>query len=146
MYVLDTNTVKAVLRNPTPYLEQQLNSHVSEVFISIIVAEEMIRGVMATLNENMRRPVVTRHYDFLRRLIADLSLFPVLGYDDTAEEIYQGFTPTVKRIGLRDCRIAASAMAQRPEPFIVVTRNLDDFRAIGAPCESWIDPPENSRG
>lgn len=142
MYVLDTNTVKAVLRNPTPYLEEQIKSFPGQVFISVVVAEEMIRGVLSQLNQNMHKPEVVRHYSFLQRLIADLSLFPVLAYDDASETLFRSFRPSVTRIGLRDCRIAASAMTQQPVAFTVVTRNLDDFRAIGARCTNWIDAPE----
>lgn len=142
MYVLDTNTVKAVLRNPTAYLEEQIKRFPGQVFVSVVVAEEMIRGVMNQLNQNMRRPEVVQHYNFLRRLVSDLNLFPVLPYDDAAEAVYQAFSPAIKRIGLRDCRIAASAMTQRPEQFTVVTRNLNHFQAIGARCVNWIDAPE----
>ena len=138
MYVLDTNTVQAVLRNPTPYLEERLIHHQDRVLVSIIVVEEMVRGVLSTLNENMRRPQVTRHYEFLRRLMSDLTALPILEYDNAAEAIYQDFPPAVKRIGLRDCRIAASAMSRQ---YIVVTRNIEDFRNIGVPCENWIDEP-----
>ena len=144
MYVLDTNTIKAVLRNPTPYLTERINAVPDQIFVSIVVAEEMIRGVLKTLHENQHRPEVTRQYDFLRRLIADLGLFPVLPYDDAAEAIYQGFPPHIKRVGLRDCRIAASAMARQPEQFTVITRDLDDFRSIGAQCENWIDRPTSN--
>jgi hypothetical protein len=41
---------------------------------------------------------------------------------------------SVKRIGPQDCRIAAQALAHG---LIVITRNLRDFNAIGAPCEDW---------
>lgn len=141
MYILDNNTVKAILRNPTPYLENQVKRFSSQVFTSIVVAEEMLRGAMGTLNANMRRPEVVQHYDFLLRIITDLNKFPIVPYDARAEALYQEFSAEIKRVGLRDCRIAASAMTQTPEQFIVVTRNLDDFRVIGARCENWIDEP-----
>ena len=101
----------------------------------------MIKGVLKQLSQNLHTPEITRHYDFLHRLIADLNVFPVLRYTDAAESIYQGFTPAVKRVGLRDCRIAASAMAQQPEQFTVVTRNISDFEKIGSRCVNWIDEP-----
>jgi predicted nucleic acid-binding protein len=144
VYVLDNNTVRAVLRNPTAYLEEQIRQYPGQVFISVVVVEEMIRGVMSELNRNMRRPEIVQHYNFLRSLVADLNLFPILPYDAVAEELFQSFSPAIKRVGLRDCRIAASAMTQRPEQFIVVTRNLDDFQAIGARCVNWIDRPTNN--
>jgi len=140
-YVLDNDTVRALLHHPTPYLEEQIRQHPGQLFLSVVVAEEMVHGVMSQLNQNMRRPEVVRHYNFLRNLVADLNLFPILPYDENAEALYQSFPPAIKRVGLRDCRIAASAMTQQPEQFTVVTRNLEDFRAIGANCVNWIDAP-----
>lgn len=139
MYILDTNTIKAILRNPTPYLQRRITSTRYELlYISVVVAHEMIRGVLEGLSKNERTPLVTRHYDFLRNVIGDVSRFQILPYDDEAERIFQAFPPAVKRIGTKDCRIAASALSRN---FTVITRNTDDFQQTGARCENWIDEP-----
>jgi predicted nucleic acid-binding protein len=100
----------------------------------------MIKGALAKLQENRKKPEVVQYYNFLQNLITDLALFQILPYDAAAEAAYQAFVPAIKRIGLADCRIAASALSRSPE-FTVVSRNLSDFGAIGAKCENWIDPP-----
>ena len=139
MYILDTNTVKVILRNPTPYLQRRVTSIRYELlYISVVVAHEMIIGVLRRLSENERTRQVTRHYEFLRNVIGDINRFQILPYDDEAERIFQAFPPAVKRIGTRDCRIAASALSHN---FIVITRNSDDFELTGARHENWIDEP-----
>ena len=139
MYILDTNTIKAILRNPTPYLLRRITSTQYELlYISVVVAHEMIRGVIAELSKNERTPLVTRHYEFLRNVIGDVNRFQILPYDDKAERIFQEFPPAVKRVGLRDCRVAASALSR---DFTVITRNIGDFEQTGARCENWIDEP-----
>ncbi|HYN24972.1 MAG TPA: hypothetical protein VES69_07990 [Pyrinomonadaceae bacterium] len=141
MYLLDTNTVNLVLRNPTPYLQARITAvPATEIYISVVGVEEILKGVLGPLHANRKTPAVTRHYSFLKTLIGDLCVFQVLAYDEAAEAIYQGFSATVRRVGLADCRIAASAMAQNPQ-YTVITRNLSDFRTTGALCENWIDPP-----
>ena len=139
MYILDTNTVEAILRNPTPYLQRRITSTRYELlYISVIVAHEMIRGVLVELSKNERSRHVSRHYEFLRNVIGDISRFQILLYDDEAERIFQAFPPAVKRIGIKDCRIAASALSRN---FTVITRNGDDFEQTGARYENWVDQP-----
>lgn len=139
MYILDTNTVRAILRNPTPYLQQRITSTRYELlYISVVVAHEMLKGVLEGLSKNERTRDATRHYEFLRNVIGDVNRFQILPYDDEAERIFQAFPPATKRIGTKDCRIAASALSRG---FIVVTRNLEDFRLTGVRCENWIDLP-----
>ncbi len=61
-------------------------------------------------------------------------LLPILAYSAQADVIFHSFPASVIRIGAQDCRIAAQALAH---DLIVVTRNLRDFEAIGAPCADW---------
>ena len=77
--------------------------------------------------------LVQAHRDFAEAL-EDIQTFPVFVFSDEAEAVYKMFTPAILRVGAQDCRIAAQAIAHG---LIVVTRNLRDFQAIGAPCEEW---------
>ena len=139
MYILDSDTLRAILRHPTPYLHRRVTSTpIGDLYISVIVAHEMLTGVLAELSRNERTRHVTRHYDFLRELFSDLCRFQILPYDDDAERIFQAFPPVVKRIGTKDCRIAASALSHR---YTVITRNSEHFEQTGARHENWIDEP-----
>ena len=51
------------------------------------------------------------------------------------EDLYQSWSPAVKRLGTRDCRIAATALVHG---FTVVTCNLSHSRPIpGIRAEDW---------
>ena len=130
MFILDSDTLRAILRHPTPYLQRRITSTpFADLYISVIVAHEMVKGILAELSKNEQTRHVTRHYDFLRNVFSDLNKFQILPYDDEAERIFQTFPPATRRIGLRDCRIAASALSRN---FVVITRNLRDFERAGA--------------
>jgi predicted nucleic acid-binding protein len=66
--------------------------------------------------------------------LSDLRLLPILPYSDEADAIFRTFSAATIRRGPQDARIAAQAIAHG---MTVVTRNLGDFTAIGAPCEDW---------
>ena len=143
MYILDTNTVSAILRTESPHLRRRITATPYEqLYISIIVAHEMISDVLGQLNQNERTRHVTRHYEFFRSVIDDVNRFQILPYDDAAETIFQNMPAEVKRVGTRDCRIAASASSRG---FTVVTNNVGDFSNIQAACgvrfEDWTARP-----
>ncbi len=66
--------------------------------------------------------------------LQDMAPFPILAFSREAESVFDTFPPAIRRVGSQDCRLAAQAMAHN---LVVVTRNLRDFEAIGAPCEDW---------
>jgi predicted nucleic acid-binding protein len=121
----DANTVRRVSENPT------------SLWLSSVAAEELLVGQMNGINR-ARSPrtslsLAQAHRNFAQAL-EDIRLLPLLVYSDEAEQVFQSFPASIKRIGPQDCRIAAQAIAHG---LIVVTRNLRDFTAIGAPCEDW---------
>jgi tRNA(fMet)-specific endonuclease VapC len=94
------------------------------VFLSSVAVEEVLGGFMANLNRarSGKFPIsVSEAHD---DLISTLE----------AEVVFQSFAKSVTRIGTQDCRIAAQAIAHQ---LTVVTRNLQDFQRIGAPCVDW---------
>lgn len=136
MYLLDNNTFRNFI-NDEPNTVRRLAECQENVFLSSVAAEEILTGVISGINRarssrnSLSLPQV---HKYLAETIQDIHLFSLLTYSDEAESIYQTFTPAILRIGLQDCRIAAQAMAHG---MIVITRNLRDFQAIGAPCEDW---------
>jgi tRNA(fMet)-specific endonuclease VapC len=76
---------------------------------------------------------VQAHEDFAKAL-ADIQVLPLFVYSLEADRVFQTFPVSVLRIGSQGCRIAAQAIAH---DLTIVTRNLRDFKAIGAPCEDW---------
>src|SRR5689334_12632365 len=87
----------------------------------------MMRGALDVVKREERIGKLARGYDFLLRVSTDLTRYPILPFDKVAEEIYQAMPALVKRIGARDCQIAAIAIALG---FTVVSRNTRDFQRI----------------
>ena len=136
MYLLDTNTLKLVVEGNENVL-QKVRQHLDKIWVSSVVAEEFLVVFMSGLNR-ARSPrnslsLPRAHEDFTQAL-EDLRIFPVFVYSNEAHAIYQTFAPALLRTGSQDCRIAAQAIAHE---MTVVTRNLRDFQAIGAPREDW---------
>lgn len=136
MYLLDTNTLKLAIEGDESVV-QKAQQNLNRIWISSVVAEEFLVVFMGGLNR-ARSPrnslsLPRAHEDFAQAL-EDLRIFPLFLYTPEAEAIYQTFSPAILRIGAQDCRIAAQAMAHG---MTVITRNLRDFQAIGAPCEDW---------
>lgn len=136
MYLLDTNLFEMFLLGDESVM-RQVRENASRIWLSSVAAEEFLVSRMNALNR-ARSPRTSlslprAHEDFVQAL-AVLQAFPVFTYSEAAEEIYKTFPPGLIRIGSQDCRIAAQAMAH---DLTVVTRNLQDFVKIGAPCEDW---------
>lgn len=136
MYLIDNNTLKLFLAEDENTV-RRVKQHFSDIWVSSVTAEEWLVAYMNGLNR-ARSPrnslsLPRAHQDFTQAL-EDLRIFPVFVYSTEAHAVYQTFAPTILRIGSQDCRIAAQAMAHE---MTVVTRNLRDFQAIGAPCEDW---------
>ncbi len=130
LYLLDTNIVSDLVRNPFGMVRQHLD-HVGSgnVFTSVIVAAELHFGVAKKASQKLRRRVldafefvpvwpmpigVAEHYGSLR---ADLEL--------------RG-----QPIGANDMWIAAHALA---EDAVLVSNNIREFSRInGLKVENWM--------
>lgn len=130
LYLLDTNIVSDLVRNPFGMIRQHVD-HVGSgnVFTSVIVAAELHFGIAKKASQKLRRRVldafefvpvwpmpivVAEHYGLLR---ADLEL--------------RGLP-----IGANDMWIAAHALA---EDAVLVSNNIREFSRInGLKVENWM--------
>jgi tRNA(fMet)-specific endonuclease VapC len=136
-YLLDTNIVSDLARNPQGAIAQRIAVVGSDcVAISIIVAAE-IRFGLAKLG---KPPVAQRLVSNVAQILAEL---PVLAFESPADEHYgdvrlhleQAGTP----IGANDLLIAAHARAMG---LILVTNNEREFARVPAlTIENWLTPP-----
>ena len=137
MFLLDNNTFKLLVAGDEEIVTR-VGENAGQIFLSSIACEEALVWHLNTINR-ARAPrtalsLPRAHEDFVQTLNS-FKLLPILAYSDEADAIYKTFPASVIRIGSQDCRIAAQAMAHG---LTVITRNLSDFEAIGAPCEDWI--------
>ena len=103
-----------------------------DIWLPAIVVEEQFRGRMAFLNslnpkrkaDSLKLPLA---YDLLLQTWRQLANYQVLPYTAEMEDLYQSWPAAVKRVGTRDCRIAATAIVLG---FTVITCNGGDYRPI----------------
>ncbi|HEU4387977.1 MAG TPA: type II toxin-antitoxin system VapC family toxin [Blastocatellia bacterium] len=133
--ILDTNVLRAVFREAGKYplLESRIkHTPYEQLYISIVSVEEVLRGTLELFRRHERD--LPAAYRFIQNVLLDLARFQIISFDEHDDRKYQAMPPGVRRHGKRDCRIAASALARG---YKVITRNLDDFKAIGVDCEDW---------
>lgn len=128
-FMLDTNIVSAIVRDPRgKVLQRLLEVGEENVFISIITHGEIWYGVRKNWSEALAKKVsaVTR-----RLYVAPLSLPSDQRYAEVRLALRQG-----KNIGQNDLWIAAHALALDA---ILVTNNESEFsRVPGLKVENWL--------
>jgi tRNA(fMet)-specific endonuclease VapC len=127
-YLLDTNAVIAMLRDPaSPPASRVRKERVGDVAISAIVAHELFYG--AFKSQRAARNVA----------LVDALQFPVIEFDREdarqAGEIRAFLTARGMTIGPYDLLIAGQAVARN---MILITHNTAEFgRAPGLRIEDW---------
>lgn len=131
LYMLDTNIVSALIRQPDGSVQVRLSSiGEASVCISAIVASELRFGAARKKSERLTRQVE----DVLTRLL-------VVAYDDPATIVYGQMRTALEErgtlIGSNDLFIAAHA---RSLGLTLVTDNIREFsRVDGLKLENWLE-------
>ncbi len=129
-YLLDTNIVSDLVRNPHGPIAQQIRKvGEAEVCTSIIVAAELRYGIAKKGSPRLAA-----------QLEAVLSALEVLPFDAPADRTYgllrARLEQSGKLIGANDLLIAAHAIALGR---VLVTDNEREFaRVDGLSCENWL--------
>jgi len=128
-YMLDTNIVSELIRNPAGPAAQRARAAGSAVCVSVIVAAELRYGCAKKGSAQL-----------LRKIEEFLSEVPVLPFDVPAEAEYGGIRAELEAagtpIGSNDLLIAAHAHALGAT---VVTGNIGEFRRVnGLNVENWL--------
>lgn len=131
-FVLDTDIFSLSVRND-PQVIQRIIEYDGLIFLSAVALRETLKGALAAIADaesptpRFRNITVADTYDLLIGLVARATQFPILPYTNTAEAIFQQLPKNIQRVGPRDCRIAASAVASG---MTVVTANTRHFEQI----------------
>jgi tRNA(fMet)-specific endonuclease VapC len=135
LYVLDTDHLSLNLRGHSKIRERLALISPDDIAITIITAEEQLRGRLAQVRKAATGEARTQAYRFLRKAITDLAKVNILDYDATSESVYQELKQQRLRCGSQDLRIAAVTLANHA---ILVTRNHTDFNQVPAlKLEDW---------
>ncbi len=130
-YLLDTNIVSDLVRNPQGRVAGRIAEIGEEaVYTSIIVASELRFG--ATKKNSLR---------LVNQVECILAALVVLPFDEPADREYAKLRTVLecsgKTIGPNDMLIAAHALANQS---VLVTANLDEFsRVNGLEVENWLE-------
>jgi tRNA(fMet)-specific endonuclease VapC len=103
--------------------------------ISIVTVEESLRGRLAHLARAPDGPARISRYGYLRgtiQVFCDLAIVP---YDQAAEDQFQQLVGLRLRVGTRDLKIAAIALANN---LTLLSRNKRDFGQVpGLRLDDW---------
>jgi tRNA(fMet)-specific endonuclease VapC len=130
LWVLDTDSL-SLLERGNPKIQERLRQvNADLVAISIVTAEEKMKGRLAAINslsgiERIDRLAVA--YRDLQSSIEDLQALPILPFSELAKDRYRDLLQQKIRVGSHDLRIAAIVLSIEG---ILVTRNRRDFERV----------------
>ena len=135
LWILDTDHFSLLQRGHLGIRQRITKIKAEEIAITIISAEEQIRGRLSIIRRASDANELVLAYRRLKELLDDLGTINVLDFIPEASPIYDDLIRQKIRIGTRDLRIAAIALAVKGT---LVTRNQRDFEKVpGLKVEDW---------
>ena len=134
-FLLDTDHL-TLYQHKYPPLMRQIAAHpAGSLGISPISIEETLRGRLAILSRPLTGTVHIQAYHHLVAAVQMFNLFPVVSFNQACENQFQQLRASRLRVGTRDLKIAAVALANH---LTLLTRNRRDFGRIpGLVLDDW---------
>jgi tRNA(fMet)-specific endonuclease VapC len=129
LWILDTDHLSLLERGNALIQRRLQQMAVGSVAITIVTAEEQVKGRLATISglsgiEKVDRLALA--YRTLQTTLDDLKTFPTLPFSDIACDRYRELLQQKIRVGSHDLRIAAITSVGG----VLVTRNRRDFERV----------------
>ncbi len=135
LYILDSDHLSLHQRGHEPLRKRLLTIAPDQIAITIVSAEELLRGRLAQIRRADKPESRMETYQWLSKTVDFLCGFTVLKFDEQAENHFQNFRASKIKIGTQDLKIAAIALSQDAT---LVTRNRSDFEHIPSlRIEDW---------
>jgi tRNA(fMet)-specific endonuclease VapC len=136
LWILDTNHVTLLEHRHPNILKRIEDIEEEDLAITIITAEEQIRGWFKVMNEpNIKPARLVNAYKEFKNTLAYLRTVNIIDFDLKAHAIYVELRKEIKHVGTKDLRIAAIALSIDG---IIVTRNYQDFSKVpNLKIEDW---------
>lgn len=135
LWILDTDHLSLFQRGHIHVVPRLLETSPASLAITIVTAEEQLRGRLNQIRRAQLAKTAVPAYQRLRELLDFLSSINLLDYTEEADARYRALCQEKIRIGTRDLRIAAIALAVSGT---LITRNSRDFGQIsGLQLEDW---------
>ena len=134
-FLLDTDHL-TMLENGNPVVAQRVAKQAQGVVaLPAVAVEETLRGRLAAIARARNGLDRVTRYDLFLESLKLFQQYPIAPFDQPAEDQYQLLQGLRLRVGSRDQKIAAIALANR---VILVTRNRKDFGQVpGLIIEDW---------
>ena len=133
--VLDTDILSIWQRHPEQIEHYLIAFPPEQRAITIITAEEQLRGRLAVVRKARDSAALVRAYTYLCETLAFLSKINVLPFNDAAATKFVNLCAQRIHIGTQDLRIAATVLSFGG---ILITRNHQDFSKVpGLTIEDW---------
>jgi tRNA(fMet)-specific endonuclease VapC len=134
-FILDTDHI-TLYQAAHPIVQRRVNAlDDTQLFVTIVSYQEQTAGWLAQIERAQATPKVIRMYQWLQETLQYFAKQRVLPFDERAAQYVQQFQQQRIRVGTRDLRIAAIALANH---CTVVTRNRRDFERVpGLLVEDW---------
>lgn len=134
-YLLDTDHLTLFEFGHQPIDQHIASKAPAAVGLALVSVEETLRGRLAATARARDGPTRVNRYAQLLKSLKVFQQFPIVPFDQAAENQFQYLRSMRLRIGTRDQKIAAIALATNT---ILVTRNRQDFGQIpGLVLEDW---------
>ena len=135
LYILDSDHLSLQQRGHPEILKRLLITPPDDIAITVITAEELIRGRLAQVRKAKQADKRVSAYRWLINAFELVCQLQVLQFDADAEKQFQLWRSNKIRIGTQDLRIAAIAFTRNAT---VVTRNRRDFQQVpNLRIEDW---------
>lgn len=135
LYLWDTDHFSLFQRGHPQLTARFQQTSLGEVAVTVITAEELIRGRLAKISAAPNEPDRVEQLRWFSATLELLKDFPVQDYTDAAQVIFEKLRRQKLRIGSQDMRIAAITLATSS---ILVTRNAVDFNKVpGLTIQDW---------
>lgn len=135
LWILDTDHVSLFQRRNT-FIVQRVNSvKFEEMAITIITAEEQLRGRFNVIRNSSSSDKLVLAYANFQANLEFLKTVNLLQFTEAAGNIYTELVKQKIRVGTQDLRIAAITLSVNG---VLVTRNWKDFEKVpNLRLEDW---------
>jgi tRNA(fMet)-specific endonuclease VapC len=107
------------------------------VGVAIVTVEERMRGWLAVIAKEKLALRQVLGYRELMRLFDFYAEFDIVPFDEAAAQRFEDLRTQRLRLGTRDLKIAATALAQNA---LLLSANRRDFERVpGLHVENWLD-------
>ena len=134
-FLLDTDHLTLFEHGHSLVVQHVAQQAPGAVGLTAVTVEESLRGRLTAIAQAQGGAARIGRYALLLGTLQTFEQFPIAPFDQAAEDRYQRLRAMRLRVGSRDQKIAAIALAHN---VILVTHNQRDFRLIpGLKVEDW---------